>query len=210
MTQQLAFALDIDAPAAPSPTPVATGRAARRPDRRQVPHPKQQPEEQPSIAEDFTADLSPEERRRVQAYADRRAREAVEQAQLGHDDPEMQRRQLRMVAAADLLAGAKIAALSKRIAAPIDEPARDEPETEPAPAKPKRGPGRPKTDTRKPTVDHPAAAKMRMPPAPRLGRAVEESNAPAPAATRKPQPTAEEVLANYRGLKAPKRAGGQP
>jgi hypothetical protein len=203
VTQQLGLAF-ASAAFSMSSTP-SSGRAARCPDRspQQVNQPQQQKQqEQPSIAEDFTADLSPEERRRVQAYADRRAREAMEQVQLAHDDPEMQRRQLRIYAAADLLAGAKIAALSKRIVvAPADEElAIDETEAEPAApqVKPKRGPGRPKADA--------AASRQRMPPVPHMQRS-EESEAPVPAGPRRPQPTVQEVL-DRRPAKPPQRRVG--
>lgn len=183
-------------------TPVS-GRAVRSPDRssQQVQQPKQQ-QEQPSIAEDFAARLTPEELQLAQSRAEKQAREALERSALLHDDPEAQERQFLIYTVFVLLTGAKMAARLKLIGAtalPDEEPAT---ETEPAATqvKPKRGPGRPKKSV---------SGGPKMPPVPRLSRAMEESAAPAPAATRKPQPTPDEVLTKYRGLKTPKRAGGQ-
>lgn len=196
---QLAFALDIDAPAeTPASTP-ATGRAARRPDRssQQV----QQQHQAPAV--DFSQWLSPDEMERVQAYADEVMRQLHERPAFRDGDAKERAHLLRRYAAGLLLAGGKALAL-----AVLAEASGASEEDSAAPAPVKRGPGRPRKDTRARTADHPAAAKMRLPPSPRLSRTVEESDAPVPVAPRKPQPTAAEVMAKYRGLKPSQRAGG--
>jgi hypothetical protein len=199
---QLAFALDIAAPAeSPAPTP-ATGRAARSPDRSSQQVQQQQQRQGPAV--DFSQWLSPDEMERVQAYADEVMRQLHERPAFRDGDAKDRAHLLRRYAAGLLLAGGKALALADLAEA---SGAAEKDSAEPAPAPVKRGPGRPKKGPSAPSADHPAAVRMRMPSAPRLRRGLEESAAPAPAATRKPQPTADEVLAKYRGLKTPQRAG---
>jgi hypothetical protein len=200
----LAFALDIYAPAeTPASTP-ATGRAARRPDRSSQQVQQQQQRQVPAV--DFSQWLSPDEMERVQAYADEVMRQLHERPAFRDGDAKERAHLLRRYAAGLLLAGGKALALADLVEA---SGAVEKVSAEPAPPKEKRGPGRPRKPSSAPSADHPAAAKMRMPPAPRLSRTVEESEAPAPAATRKPQPTAAQVL-EMRPAKPPRRAGGQP
>ncbi|XXX79111.1 hypothetical protein WMF30_10090 [Sorangium sp. So ce134] len=171
---------------------------------------QQEPEtqqEQPSIAEDFLSMLSAEDMRLAQAHSDREARRAVERARGVHDTPEEQDGQFRLYTAFVLLTGAKMAALAQRgigvastAGEPRDEPMADEPAAAPQPpAQPKRGPGRPRGQR---------APGGPMPPPALRARPAAESAAPVPAAPRKPQPTAEEVLAHRPAKPPPRRATG--
>jgi hypothetical protein len=200
----LAFAIDMSA----EPTATPAGRAARRPDRSHV----QQEPQQPTPAVDFTQWLSPEEMQRAHAYAEQVVREIQQRPAFLRLAGTALARLLRRYAAGLLLAGGKLLALAERIEAAGDaevepepvEPLDDEPHAvEPAaapepPAPPKRGPGRPRG---------PRAPGGPMPPPALRARPAVESAAPVPAAPRKQQPTAEQVLEKYRGLRAPKRAG---
>ncbi|WP_437309933.1 hypothetical protein [Sorangium sp. So ce388] len=192
------LALDLGASAEPPTATPPTGRAARRPDRRPVPQPQQQPEEQPTIAADFTKWLSPEEIQRAQAYADEVVREIQRRPAFLRVAGAALTRQLRRYAAGLLLAGGKLLGLAERVEA-AGAPEDEAPQAEaPTGAPPKRGSGRPRG---------PRAPGGPMPPLAMRARAVAQSEAPVPAAPRKQQPTPDEVLAKYRGLKPPQGAG---
>lgn len=207
MTQQLGLAFALDMSAEPTATPA--GRAARRPDRRPV------QQEQPIPAVDFTKWLSPEEMARAQEYAAEVMRQLLQRPAFTRGGAAEQAHQLRRYSAGLLLVASKALSLADRIEAAGDaagEPEAEEPQDdgplaeEPAaapepPAQPKRGPGRPRG---------PRAPGGPMPPQALRARPAVESAAPVPAAPRKEQPTPEEVMTKYRGLKTPRRTGGQP
>lgn len=207
---QLAFAIDFAPSAAPTPTPAATGRAVRSPDRR----PQQVQEQQPPAAVDFTQWLSPAEMRRARAYAEEVVRQMQQRPAFLRGAVVARVQLLRRYAAGLLLAGGKVLELAERIEAagdaptpklPAEELALDDLEADleaaPAPAPVKRAPARP------PTSRDPRSPRASMPPQALRARSTVESKAPVPAGPRKQQPTAAEVIANYRGLKAPRRAG---
>ncbi|WP_438028953.1 hypothetical protein [Sorangium sp. So ce233] len=156
----------------------------------------------------FTAWLSPEEIRSAHTYADEVLRVLQERAATLRDGSEAQAHQLRRYASGLLLAGAKALAAAERVEAAGEVAGAPEVEETPAegpaaapepPAQPKRGPGRPRG---------PRAPGGPMPPPVMRARTVEQSVAPVPAAPRRQQPTAEEVLSNRPARPPQRRATG--
>ena len=173
-----------------STTSTPIGRAARRPDRRPQQVQQQQQTEEPSIAVDFTRDLSPEDMADVRAYADAVVPQLVDRAAAKYEDEEARDHHLLKYAAGLALTAARVLATVDRRQKGGKAPVASLAETE----APTRGPGRPR-GLRAPGGPMP-------PPALRARPAVEGA-VPVPAAPRKPQPTAEELLVKYRPEKPP-------